>query len=69
VFGAPVNEAARLADAAKTTPGRTLAAGAAIDRAAEDERRHWAEHGSVVLRGRSEATRISVPRDENGNHD
>ena len=31
VIGDPVNEAARLADTAKTTPGRTVASGAAID--------------------------------------
>ncbi|HEV7422940.1 MAG TPA: adenylate/guanylate cyclase domain-containing protein [Mycobacterium sp.] len=69
VIGDPVNEAARLADTAKTTPGRTVASGAAIDRAADGERRYWAEDGSVVLRGRSEATRISVPRGQNGHHD
>jgi adenylate cyclase len=69
VVGDPVNEAARLADTAKTTSGRAVASGAAIDRAADDERRHWVENGSVVLRGRSEATRISVPRGDNGLHD
>jgi adenylate cyclase len=68
VIGDPVNEAARLADTAKATPGRTVASSAAIDRAADDERRNWAESGSVVLRGRSEPTRISVPR-KNGQHD
>jgi class 3 adenylate cyclase len=70
VIGDPVNEAARLADTAKTTPGRTAASGAAIERAADGERRHWVEHDSVVLRGRSEATQISVPRgDDNDHHD
>jgi adenylate cyclase len=69
VIGDPVNEAARLADTAKTTLGRTLASGAAIDRAADVERRHWSDNGSVVLRGRSEPTRISVPRGDNGEHD
>jgi class 3 adenylate cyclase len=69
VIGDPVNEAARLADTAKSTPGRTAASGAAIDRASDGERRHWVQDGSVVLRGRSEATRISVPRGDNGHHD
>jgi class 3 adenylate cyclase len=69
VVGDPVNEAARLADTAKSVPGRTMASGAAIDRAADGERRHWSEHGSVVLRGRPEATRISVPCSKNGHHD
>jgi class 3 adenylate cyclase len=61
VIGDPVNEAARLADTAKTTPGRTVASGAALDRADDGERRRWTTNGSVVLRGRSEATRTSVP--------
>ena len=70
VIGDPVNEAARLADIAKSTPGRTVASSAAIDRATEDERENWAKDGAVVLRGRSEPTRISVPRDgQNGDHD
>jgi adenylate cyclase len=68
VIGDPVNEAARLADAAKSRPGRTAASGAAIDRATQNERRHWAEESCVVLRGRTEATRISVPRDEDDHH-
>jgi class 3 adenylate cyclase len=69
VIGDPVNEAARLAETAKTTPGRAVASGAAIDRAADAERQRWQRHGSVELRGRSEATRISVPRgDDNGEH-
>ncbi len=69
VIGDPVNEAARLSDAAKTLPGRTAASGAAIDRADESERCQWTTHGSVVLRGRSEATHISIPRSEDGDHD
>jgi adenylate cyclase len=65
VIGDPVNEAARLADTAKALPGRTVASGPAIDRADHDERRHWAANGSVVLRGRSEATQTSVPCRDN----
>jgi class 3 adenylate cyclase len=68
VIGDPVNEAARLADAAKNTPGRTLASGAAISRAAGTDREHWQEAGSVVLRGRSEATQQWVPRGDNDTH-
>jgi class 3 adenylate cyclase len=69
VIGDPVNEAARLADAAKSMPERTAASGAAIERAAPRERRRWTDHDSIVLRGRAEATQISVPHRENGGHD
>jgi adenylate cyclase len=69
VIGDPVNEAARLADTAKALPGRTVASGAAIDRADVGERHHWAAGGSVVLRGRSEPTRTSVPCGDNGDHE
>jgi class 3 adenylate cyclase len=63
VIGDAVNEAARLADIAKTTDGRILCSGAAIERADTPEGRHWASRGSVLLRGRSVATAISAPRD------
>jgi adenylate cyclase len=69
VIGDPVNEAARLADTAKTLPGRTVASGAAIDRADVGERHRWAAGGSLVLRGRSEPTRTSVPCSENDDHE
>ncbi|TPG33537.1 adenylate/guanylate cyclase domain-containing protein [Mycolicibacterium hodleri] len=62
VIGDPVNEAARLADCAKSIPGRAMASGAAISRADDGERGHWATHGSAVLRGRAEPTRVSIPR-------
>ncbi len=65
VIGDPVNEAARLADLAKTFQGRVLCSDAAIARADEGERQYWASRGSTVLRGRSEATRMSAPADEN----
>lgn len=68
VIGDPVNEAARLADAAKQIVSRTLASGAALDRADGDERSHWDSRDPVLLRGRSEPTRISVPRDHNVVH-
>ena len=66
VVGDPVNEAARLADAAKASPGRVMSSGPAIDGATESERREWAPRGSMVLRGRSEPTQVSVPREPRG---
>jgi class 3 adenylate cyclase len=61
VIGDPVNEAARLADLAKTSDRRMLASAAAIERADRDERQHWVSRGSEVLRGRSETTEIYAP--------
>lgn len=69
VIGDAVNEAARLADAAKATPGRTLVSGAAIDRVEPAARGRWCATGEITLRGRSEPTRIWVPRSQNGEHD
>jgi class 3 adenylate cyclase len=69
VIGDPVNEASRLADNAKGVPGRTLASGAAIAQAADDERSHWEAGSSVVLRGRSEVTQLWQPRRKNERHD
>ena len=63
VIGDAVNEAARLADLAKTSDRRILCSSAAIERADAAERRHWASRGSEVLRGRSEATQISRRRE------
>ena len=61
VIGDPVNEAARLADLAKTSERRILCSSAAIERADETERKHWTAKGSELLRGRSAATEISAP--------
>lgn len=61
VIGDAVNEAARLADLAKTSERRVLCSAAAIDRAVAAERAYWAECYSTVLRGRSEATHVSAP--------
>lgn len=61
VIGDAVNEAARLADLAKTADRRILCSAAAIEAAGPAERRHWAECYSTVLRGRSEATHVSAP--------
>jgi adenylate cyclase len=61
VIGDAVNEAARLADLAKTADRRILCSAAALDRADEAERARWAECYSTVLRGRSEATQVAAP--------
>jgi len=61
VIGDAVNEAARLADLAKTADRRILCSAAAIDRSDVGEREQWAECYSTVLRGRSEATHVSAP--------
>ncbi|MGI8493418.1 MAG: adenylate/guanylate cyclase domain-containing protein [Acidimicrobiales bacterium] len=55
VVGDPVNEASRLTELAKATPGRVLAGAAAV-RSAGDEAAHWVPAGAVVLRGRSSPT-------------
>jgi adenylate cyclase len=65
VIGDAVNEAARLADLAKTSQGRILCSAAAIDRADDTECKRWAEQYSTVLRGRSEPTRVCTPADPN----
>jgi class 3 adenylate cyclase len=61
VIGDAVNEAARLADLAKTSDRRILSSAAAIERADPAERGYWASRGSELLRGRSHATDISAP--------
>ncbi|CDO08840.1 transmembrane protein [Mycolicibacterium cosmeticum] len=62
VIGDPVNEAARLADAAKTTTERIASSGAVVARADDAERRCWTPHEHIVLRGRAEPTQVFVPR-------
>jgi adenylate cyclase len=61
VIGDAVNEAARLADAAKDTDSKVLSSGSAITRADAVERRHWVSRGSAVLRGRTTATDFAEP--------
>jgi len=61
VVGDPVNEAARLADVAKTLDQRIVCSAAAIERADAAERRHWVSDSEKVLRGRSESTHIWTP--------
>lgn len=62
VIGDPVNEAARLTELAKDRDGRLLASEAAVERAAQDEARHWALGDTVQLRGRTRATRLAEVR-------
>jgi class 3 adenylate cyclase len=69
VIGDAVNEAARLADLAKTSDRRILASGTAIERADAAERRRWASRGSEMLRGRAAATHISAPLDKGAGPD
>jgi adenylate cyclase len=60
VIGAPVNEAARLTEEAKSHPGRVLATGAAVE-AAAGEGAHWHACAPKLLRGKSSATQIYAP--------
>jgi class 3 adenylate cyclase len=64
VVGDAVNEAARLADFAKTLDQRIGCSAAAIERADTAEGGHWALHRDTVLRGRSESTQIWTPAAE-----
>ncbi|WYY05425.1 hypothetical protein RVF83_15865 [Gordonia rubripertincta] len=62
VIGDPVNEAARLSDLAKDTPGRTIASSDVLDAAALEETQLWSSTGSITPRGRSTSTLMSTPR-------
>ena len=53
VVGDPVNEAARLTEAAKRHAQRLLASGETLRLAGADEAARWALDGEVLLRGRS----------------
>lgn len=61
VIGDPVNEAARLTEAAKTRPIHVLASQRAADRADADERRFWQPADTIHLRGRPEPTPTYEP--------
>ncbi len=61
VIGDPVNTAARLAELARDVPGHLLADGAVVT-AAGREAEQWHLADEVVLRGRSAATRLALPR-------
>jgi adenylate cyclase len=60
VVGDPVNEAARLTEAAKSVPERVLASGGAV-RCAGGEGASWRPVGVLTLRGRSLPTEAFVP--------
>jgi adenylate cyclase len=60
VIGDPVNEAARLTEAAKGHPTRVLASAATVH-AAADEAANWVEVGSLDLRGRGQPTVAHAP--------
>ncbi|KAB2380116.1 adenylate/guanylate cyclase domain-containing protein, partial [Actinomadura montaniterrae] len=62
VIGDPVNEAARLSDLAKASPGRVLASGTVLELAHLAEADEWEFGRSVTLRGRSRPTRLGAPR-------
>jgi adenylate cyclase len=61
VIGDPVNEAARLSELAKTTPGRVLASGSTLRAVEGSERHRWRRDGAELLRGRTEPTELAVP--------
>ena len=59
VIGEPVNEAARLAELARSEPSRALASAATIATASEREQRFWRLGRPVRLRGYGERVRIA----------
>ncbi|RLK53727.1 adenylate/guanylate cyclase domain-containing protein [Actinokineospora cianjurensis] len=63
VIGDPVNEAARLTELAKSSPGNLLASSRAVDEAHPDEAAHWRTTTRTTLRGRTEDTLLAVPRE------
>jgi adenylate cyclase len=60
VIGDPVNEAARLAECAKTLPSRVAASGHVVNGAGKDGEA-WSRADEVTLRGRRKPTVIYVP--------
>ncbi|MEX2253453.1 MAG: adenylate/guanylate cyclase domain-containing protein [Thermoleophilaceae bacterium] len=69
VIGDPVNEAARLCDAAKTTEARVLASRRTLDRTSSDERSSWRSGDSLILRGRPTPTDTVAPQPTGRTHD
>jgi adenylate cyclase len=63
VIGDPVNEGARLSEAAKTVDGKVVASMRAVEAASRGEAQHWTALEEVSLRGRKEPTTIAVPVD------
>lgn len=61
VIGEPVNEAARLCELSKSTPGHLLASSDTVRNASENESRNWTFGDTVTLRGHDEPTRLALP--------
>lgn len=61
VIGDAVNEAARLTELAKDTPGRVLTNSATIRKANEAEQARWTFMKSVELRGRKRMSQLARP--------
>ncbi|HIW96126.1 MAG TPA: adenylate/guanylate cyclase domain-containing protein [Candidatus Corynebacterium gallistercoris] len=61
VIGDAVNQAARLTDLAKQTPGQVLTSAATLQAANEAEQQRWTMMKSVELRGRREMTQLARP--------
>ncbi|RAV34999.1 adenylate/guanylate cyclase domain-containing protein [Corynebacterium heidelbergense] len=61
VIGDAVNQASRLTDLAKDTPGRVLTSADTLGAANEAERARWSLMKSVELRGRREMTQLARP--------
>lgn len=59
VIGAPVNEAARLSELARSEPGRVLATEATLNAASAQERGFWRLGKAVRLRGYDEKVRVA----------
>jgi len=66
VIGDPVNEAARLSELAKNSPGRLIASMSTVDDAGPTEGAHWQAGDRVTVRGRSEPTQLASPRPADG---
>ncbi|MBY6412925.1 adenylate/guanylate cyclase domain-containing protein [Rhodococcus sp. BP-252] len=62
VIGDPVNEAARLSELAKNSPGAILASKNTVDHASASEAARWKFGDSVTLRGRSAETVLACPK-------
>ncbi|WP_151641231.1 adenylate/guanylate cyclase domain-containing protein [Corynebacterium sp. 11A] len=61
VIGDAVNQAARLTELAKDTPGKTLTSASTLRDANEAEQARWTVLKSVELRGRQEMTQLARP--------
>jgi adenylate cyclase len=62
VIGDPVNQAARLTELAKQSPGRLLASAEMVASADPAEAAHWSGSDTVTLRGRDQPTTLAIPQ-------